>query len=178
MANGLYVMEAANLFVTDDPTASNHLTISELKLPNIEQNYVDHAPGGGPVTIEVDTIFQKFEATFQLAGWSTQVEAQVGMWAGNSRYTRFYAYGVVRERITGEALEAKAVMYGRLGRANPAQWTRGALQHWDYAIKGMVHYELTLAGQEMISWDFFNNTLSIGGVPQNDDVNSILKIGA
>ena len=70
-------MESANLICGDTrsgqecraPGISTHLVLQELKLPAMEENYVDHAPGGAPIAIEMPTHMNKLEATFNLAGW-------------------------------------------------------------------------------------------------------------
>jgi P2 family phage contractile tail tube protein len=175
MPNSVYVMEAANLFCGDaDPSRSNHLTITDLKLPTLEENYVDHVPGGAPVAMEIDTHINRLEATFNLAGWSPEVMVMIG----NSERANqvFTAYGVIRDRRTGIAMEGKAILGGRLGRVNPQSWRRGDLQHHEYSIRSIVHYELYLDGGEIYSWDFFLNQRRIGGVDLNFDINRILRI--
>jgi uncharacterized protein len=175
MSQSVFIMEAANIFCGDfDPSLSQHLTISELKLPNIEESFVDHQAGGSPFTIEIDTILMRLEATFVLAGWSPEVSTMIGSW--EMAQNVFTAYGVIRNRRSGEAIEAKVILGGRLGRANPANWTRGALQHWEYAIRGITHYELYLDSSEMYFWDFFLNTCRMGGRDRNADINRILRI--
>jgi len=126
MANTVYIMESANLFCGDhDPSASNHLVLQELKLPGLEENFVDHAAGGAPLAIEVDTRIQRLEATFNLAGWQPQVMSLLGQ--SNRMRQTFTAYGLVRDRRSGEALEAKSIMEGRLGRVNPTNFRKGDL---------------------------------------------------
>lgn len=175
MANSIYVMEAANLFCGDsDPSLSNHLTISDLKLPGLEENYVDHIAGGASVGIEVDTHINKLESTFNLAGWSPEVMTMIGR--SERAQQVFTAYGVIRDRRSGIAMEGKAIIGGRLGRVNPQAWKRGDLQHHEYSIRGIVHYELYMDGTEIYNWDFFLNQKSIGGVDVNFDVNQILRI--
>lgn len=175
MAANVFLMEAANLFCGDhDPSASNHLTLSELKLPGLEENYVDHVAGGAPVAIEVDTHINKLEAGFNLLGWTPAVMTMIGTFTRAQQV--FTAYGVIRDRRTGEALEAKAIMGGRLGKANPANWQKGSNQHFEYSIKGIVHYELYMDGVEIYNWDYFLNMRRIGGVDMNFDINQILRI--
>jgi hypothetical protein len=175
MANTVYVMESANLFCGDhDPSSSNHLTLQELKLPGLEENYVDHAPGGAPLAIEVDTHVNRLEATFNLAGWSPNVMTLIGS-STRSRQI-FTAYGLVRDRRSGEALEARAVMQGRLGRVNMTNFRKGDLQAHEYSIRGIVHYELYLDGEEIYFWDFFISARRIGGEDLNLELNDILRI--
>jgi uncharacterized protein len=175
MANNVFIMEAANLFCGDiDPSKSNHLTLSELKLPTLEENMVDHIPGGAPVGVEIDTHINKLEATFNLAGWSTNVMTMIG----NSVRAQqvFTAYGVIRDRRSGLAIESKAVIGGRLSKVSPGTFKRGDLQHHEYAIRSIMSYTLEMDHQEIYAWDFFLNQRRIGGVDLNADINQILRI--
>jgi uncharacterized protein len=175
MANEVYVMEAANIFCgSDAPESSNHLTLSEVKLPNLEENFVDHQAGGAPITIEVDTIIQRMEVTFNLAGWSPQVAKLIGSWQAAQQV--YSIYGVIRNRRSGEAIQASATVAGRLGRANPQLWNKGVLQHWEYSIRAITHYELYMDQEEIYFWDFFLNTFSVGGIDRNEVSNRILHI--
>lgn len=148
------IMEGANLFVGNDPTASNHLILSELRLPSLERNYVDHAAGGGAVAIEVDTHLNKLEASFTLAGWQPQV---IGFIHGGDQ--TFQIYGLVRDRRSGRALEAMAIIQGRIGRVTPSPYSRGTVMGHDYAIRAIMHYTLTLDFQPIFSWDWYSNSI-------------------
>lgn len=172
----LYTMEAANLFAGDaNPNASQHLTLQELKLPGLEENYVDHTPGGAPVGIEIDTHINRLEATFNLAGWSPEVMIMIGSWEAALQH--FTAYGLIRDRLSGVARQATAIIWGRLGRVNPTNFRRGDLQAHEYSIRGITHYELTLEGiGDIYLWDFFTSTRIIGGVNQNADLVRTLQI--
>lgn len=161
--NTLLTMESANIFCGAGPAdsqASNHLTLSEVKLPGFDEQYVDHRAGGAPVAIEIDTIFAKLDCTFSLAGWSPQVISLLNSWS--AQQNTFSIYGAIRDRMSGEVQQAVAHIKGRLGRADPQNWRKGDLQHWQYAIRGIVAYQLSLAGGLMVSWDFFQNRLIIG----------------
>lgn len=177
----LYIMEAANLFAGDEqPDNSNHLTLQELKLPGLEENYVDHTAGGAPVGIEVETHMSRLEATFNLAGWNVNVMGLIGAWQREKQ--RFTARGFIRDRRTGSSMTALAVMWGRLGRVNPTNFRRGDLHGHEYAIRGITKYKLTMSmpngggNLELINWDFFTNTRIINGVNQNAEMNSALGI--
>ena len=171
----LYIMEAANLFCgDDDPTGSKHLTLTELQLPNLQEMYQDHHPGGSRVQVEVAVGIEKLEASFKLAGWDPDLLTQFGL--GARALKKFTAYGVIRNKRTGTAIEAKAVLEGRLGRANPEAFQRGEMQGYDYAINGIMHYELHFEGVEKVYWDFFTTDWRIDGVAQNADERAILRI--
>lgn len=175
MPSDLWVMESANIFCGDvDPSRSQHLTITSVKLPNMEEKYVDHEAGGASHAIEVEMIMNKMQAPFKLAGWSPEVASLVGSWLqADNTYT---VYGVVKDRRAGLDLEAKAIIGGRLGKADPDEWSRGSLQHWSYEIRGLTHYELFLDGQEIYAWDFYLNLWRSGGEDRNASRNQILRI--
>jgi P2 family phage contractile tail tube protein len=167
--------EAANLFCGDHDTAtSNHLSLLDLKLPQLEENTVDWTPGGSPVASEVETHINKLEATFNLAGFTPEVMKLIGI-SQRQRQT-FTAYGVLRGRKLGNAVEAKAIMQARLGRVNPTSFKRGDLHQHEYSIKSIVHYELYFGNDEIYYWDMFTNEFRVGGEDINFDTNKILRI--
>lgn len=171
----IYIMEAANLFCGDhDPTASKHLTLTELKLPSLEELYQDHHPGGSRVQIEVAVGIKKLEPTFKLGGWDPDLLSQFGLGATNPKV--FTAYGVVRDKRTGVASEAKAVIEGRLGKIDPEAFKRGDMMGHDYSINEVLHYELYFAEKEKLYWDFFSTDWRIDGTSQNDDERRILRV--
>ena len=107
----IYLMEAANLFCgDDDPTASKHLTLTELQLPNLQEAYQDHQPGGSRVQIEVAVGIQKLEASFKLAGWDPDLLAQFGL--GASART-CYSCGLRRPRARNSARTRRPRNQGR-----------------------------------------------------------------
>ena len=171
----LYVWEAANLFVgTDDPTKSKHLQIISLKLPTLEEILQDHHAGGARVQIEVEVGIKKLEPTFKLAGVDPDLLAQFGL--GAKARNSFTAYSVIRDKRTGQAIEGKAVMEGRLSKIAPDEFKRGDLMGNDYAINELTHYELYFNRVEKFYWDFFTNAFRIDGVDTNADENQILRI--
>jgi P2 family phage contractile tail tube protein len=173
-------MESANLYCgksSKDQGASNHLTLTEIQLPMLEEQYVEHRAGGAPVAIEIDTVVGRLEATFAVIGWTPQISQLFHSWATDDNY--FTMYGVVRDRVSGDAQQAVSLMKGRLARSAPTNWRRGDVLNWNYSIKGITHYELALSGAGLIYfWDFFTNTLQVGGSDRNANTNSLLATGA
>ena len=182
----IYVMESANVICglsggKSAPGISTHLVLQELKLPTLEENYVDHAPAGAPIAIEIPTHMNKLEATFNLAGWDPSIMAFIGQ--DQPRFQDFTAYGLIRDRRTSRAMQAIAKMTGRLGRVNPTAFSKGTLQHHEYSIKSIVAYSLTIeltAGNqaEIYWWDFFTSVRRIGGRDLNADMLRTLAIPA
>lgn len=186
----VFTMESANLVCGDTgsdnaPGKSTHLVLSELKLPGFEENYVDFIPGGAPVAIEIDTHFNRLESNFNLQGWQPEV---MGIMAQSDiQLQSFTAYGLIRDRRTGEALQSVAYMRGRLGRVNPTAFRKGDLQMFEYSIRSIVHYELSMSvavNTQPVSiyyWDFFDSTFIVRGpngveTNVNDDLIRILAI--
>ena len=185
MPSSLLTMESVNMICGDTgdasaPGVSTHLEISELKLPTLEENYVDHTAGGAPVQIEIPMYWNKLEATFNLAGFNPAVMVMIGQQA--RALQRFTAYGLVRDRRTSAALQALAIFECRLGRVNPTNFRKGNLMHHEYSLKSIVHYELylqeTLGAEptELVFWDFFTSVRRVGGVDENAEQNTILAI--
>jgi hypothetical protein len=78
--------------------------------------------------------------------------------------------------MNGAALQAACYVKGRLGLADPQNFARGNAMHWNYAIKGIVHYEMAVDRSPLYYWDFFTNALVVGGIARNADINKILNI--
>ena len=164
----ILVQEAANLFCGDhDPTASQHLVLSELALPALQELYQDHHAGGSPVKIEIPVGIEKLTPTFKLVGHQPEVMTLFGL--GASAVKNFTAYGVLRDKQTAVAQQIKAVMTGRLGKVEQEAFKRGELQHHDYAINGVVRYLVEIDGVEQFFWDFYTAEWRVAGVSQNDE---------
>ena len=171
----IYVMEACNLYAGDhDPTKSKHLTIQELKLPTLQAMYADHHAGGALVQIEVEVGVEKFEPTFKLGGWDPHLLTGFGL--GTRLKDVFTDYGKIIDHRVGRAIEAKAVIEGRLGKIEPDAFQRGELMGHEYAINEVTHYQLWFDEKEKIYWDFYTNSWRVDGVDQNSDTNRILRI--
>ena len=175
--SNFYVMEAVNLFCGDaDPTASKHLTLQEMKLPDLTETFADHTPGGGVLGMQIGmNIVEALEPTFKLAGKDPQLLSQFGL--GSPHRHIYTGYGAIRNKRSGAAIEVKAIMEGRLASIQGDAFQRGELMGHEYAIKEMMRYELWFDGSEKIALDFWTNTKRIDGVDQNADVNRILRIG-
>jgi uncharacterized protein len=88
----------------------------------------------------------------------------------------FTAYGVIRDKRTGIAIESKAIIEGRLGKIEPDAFQRGELQGHEYTINEVMHYELWFNEKEKLFWDFFSTEWRLDGVSQNDDERRILRV--
>jgi len=171
----LYTIDAANLFCgTVDPTNSKHLSIEELKLPDLEEDFKEHTPSGARVGIEIPVGIKKLEWTFKLTGIDPQVLTQFGLSTPISNL--YTAYGVIVDRRTGQQIELKAIAEGRLGKVTQEAIKKGDTSQMDLKISGLTHYEIWFGGKEQIFWDFFTNAWRVDGVDQNATRNQILRI--
>ena len=176
MASTVYIQTAANLFCGDhDPTKSKHLTLDEMRLPSLEENYADHTPGGALVGVEFSTGIKKLEAGFKLKGQDPDLMSQFGL--GSRIRNVFTSYGVIVDKRTGRKIESKAILEARLGRVAPDAFTRGDLAGCDYAMNEIIAYHLYWDGKEKYYFDFFENAWRVDGVDQYRDENVILRIG-
>jgi len=172
----LFVQEAVNLFCGDhDPTKSKHLTLAEMKLPDLQAIYADHHAGGAQVAIEIELGVQKLTPTFKLNGHDPDLLTQFGL--GSKIKHVYTSYGVVRDKRTGRAIESKAIMEARLGKIAPGAFSRGDLQGHEYELNEVTHYELWFDGAPKIEWDFFTSLWRVDGVDQVSDANRIMRIG-
>jgi hypothetical protein len=188
MANeSIYTLESANLICGDvsnktAPGISTHLVLQELKLPTLEENYVDHNAGGANIGIEIPSHMNKLEVTFNLAGWSAEVMKLLAR--DEVPHQMFTAYGLIRNRSDSTALQCIATMHGRLGRVNPTAFSKGNLMHHEYSIKSIVFYSLfmqTIYGanlEEIYYWDFFTSVRRVGGIDLNRQMVQLLGIPA
>jgi P2 family phage contractile tail tube protein len=185
MPASIFTLESFNVICGDtgdaaSPGISTHLEVTNVKLPGLELNMVDHTPGGAPVQIEVPMFENKLESTFTLAGWNPAVMSMFAQWA--RALNRFTVYGLVRDRRSGNALQVMALYEGQLGRANAQDARKNDLFQVEYAIKSIVHYELYMQEvvgaepTEIMFWDFFTSTRRMGGVDLNAEMNTILAI--
>lgn len=176
MANPVWTLEDTNLFCGDGPTNnvdSNHLVLTEMKLPAIDSQFTDHRAGGSMVNIEINNMVARLEATFVLLGMTPQVMSTVNSWSYNNRW--FSCFGVVRDQQTGDVAQAAALIQGQLGRADPQNWTRGNVLHTTYAIRGILHYELFIAGAQIYLFDYFTSSLVVGSEDQMAVINQLLQ---
>lgn len=172
----IYMLEAVNLFMGDhDPSASNHLELESLKLPEPSFKTIEHTPGGGVMGVEfVTTLLEAQTVTFKLVGMNPERLKLFGL---NTPYRSIYtAYGVVRDVRTNREREAKAIIEARLAKMTPDEAKRGEAFGHDYELKEIVSYSLSIGDQPIFEVDFFKNTHSVGGVDQFANKNRILRV--
>ena len=48
--------------------------------------------------------------------------------------------------------------------------------HWSYAIKGIIVYNLYIAGSPIYEWDYYNNVFRVGNVDRNANRTAALNL--
>lgn len=157
----LDVLEAVNLYIGDNPAASLHLQIASMQLPGVVTRFVDHAPGGSPIEVEIPVSTTKLTAGFTLVGW-TKI-AMVSALSGQQTLT---CWGLLREKRSGRPRQARAIIQGWIS-AQPDRYARGTPQSIDYAIGGIMHYDLMIGRQRVYYWDFKTQTGQVGDYGQS-----------
>ena len=176
MATTLFIMEAVNLFCGDhDPTASNHLELMSMKLPDLVQETQEYKPGGGIGAFNMTmTSLAALKFTFKLKGMNPERLTLFGF--GQTARRRFTAYGVVRDKRTNRQMESKAVIEGCLSSITNSEYSRGDGLDHDYEVNDVISASHYIDGKEIYDVDLFTNRFSIGGVSQTDEANRILRI--
>lgn len=172
----IMIVEAMNLFCGDhDPSASNHLSLETMKLPDLEMGSMEHRPGGGPMAINFTMAnVNALESSFKLKGIDPNRLTLFGL--GSNKRRKFTGYGVVRDKRTNDEKEAVVIMEGVLARIGGGEFSKGNGMDFDYAIREIVSYKLTIDADPVYDLDVFLPKFIIGGVDQLEASNRILRI--
>lgn len=167
MPNHPLVLDYANLYcgsAPNDETKSNHLVLTELTLPTLEIQYVDHRAGGAPVAVEIDVVMTRMELSFEIVGITPQIMALLRNLESSKH--DFFAYGNLRDYMSGDAMQLEAIFRGQLARVEPRPIRRGNVFHMKYQVRGLMRYELYIGDDNVpiYRWDFFNNEFESGDI--------------
>lgn len=174
--SNLYIMESVNLYCGDhDRDASKHLTLASLKLPSLEEATADHMAGGSMMGITLGMgVLNALEVTFKLNGYDPHMLTMFGL--GKKTREFYTAYGVIRDKRSNKAIEAKSIFQARLGRIEADEFSKGDLLGHDHQLIEIMHYESYFDGAEKHFVDFFNQTWRVDGVSQNEEERRIMRI--
>jgi P2 family phage contractile tail tube protein len=166
MPNAVLTLDSANIFCSANSAhpadIGNHLGLVDVQLPKLEYQFVDHKAGGAPFQIEIDVAIVKLQVEFSLLGFTPQVMKQINSWADMQNW--FTIYGVLRNQFTGDMSQAAALIHGKLGLVDPGSWQKGNVLHHKYSIRGIIHYELYIADEEIYVWDWPTCVFRVGGI--------------
>jgi phage tail tube protein FII len=165
MASTIYHMDAANLFVgDDDPTNSLYLSLMNVKLPTLEEVTKEHSGGGAIASIELGMrVMKALTMTFKLVGMDPKVHNRF-MPASPIKYTM---RGNMRDIREQKDIEVKAIIQGRMSKAEMSDFDKSKGVESDYEIKEVPFYQLFFGGDEQQYFDLYAGPagLRIGGQP-------------
>lgn len=141
-------------------SASLHLKLTDVKLPTIEEIYIDHRAGGAPVAVEIDVMMAKLSCEFTILGLDIDTLRMIRPVAAAD--SEFHVYGLIHDTTTGVYAQAAATLVGRLGNMEPGVYRRETALRTHYGIRGVSFYQLVIAGELIYYWDFFGNRFVIG----------------
>lgn len=161
MASTLCVLDAANMFVGDDPTASMHLVLKSVKIPALNERTKDHDAlgGAGSLTLGLKSI-EALEVAFKCEGFPTDVIAKF-MSPTSNRYT---IRGNFRDIRAARDIPMVAVVEGRMTSVDFSEFSREGGMETDYMLKQVTSYNLVFDGREMFNYDAF---IGLGSVRIN-----------
>lgn len=173
-----YIFEGVNMFAGDDgPDNSKHLTLESVKMPDFDETTQAHFGGGAIGEINVAGLGLKaLELGFNAKGFDPQLKSQFGLGQAGARRKPYTVYGAYRDLQGGSLKEFKAVAEGRLVTITGDDMKRGELQGFQYKVTEILRYRLFFAQQEKYFYDYFTSSWRVDGVPQNAEMNNILRI--
>jgi len=148
-------MDAANLFVGDeDPTKSQFLRIKNVKIPSLEEMTTEHTGGGAMASVELGLgTMNALTLGFELQGFNPDVmNSFMNAGGGRKKYT---VRGNIKNARTHADIELKAIIDGRMVKADFGQYEKSSPSDTTYEIKEIMFYQLMYAQQERFYFDYF-----------------------
>lgn len=157
----IYHMDAASLFVGDDPTNALTLELKGVKIGSLVEKTRSHMPGGGPMGVKLGMRkLEPPEPSFKAEGLNPGVMPHF-MPGEPTMYT---VRGNIRDLTGQRDIAAKALIRGRLTNIDIGEWgTDDGIQS-DYKIDEIIYYQMFFDGVEQ--W-YFNLSEGYLGVRIN-----------
>jgi len=163
---GIYIMDMATIMVGDDPDNLNHLKLTNVQLPSLEETTNQHTPGGAVMGLEIGmTMLAALNLTFKMKGLNPETYGKLGI--GQARRLNYTIRGNVRDVVEDRNMAGKAVVTGRMTTLNQSEFARESGVDEDFAVKEIVRYQFFLDGAERYYFDYFRGPAGarIGGNP-------------
>lgn len=160
MANTLYIMDAAALFLGDeDPTDAEIITIKSVKIPALKEKTKSHMGGGATMEINLGMrAIEPLEFTFKLEGVNEKAMSQLMPVAGRLKYT---VRGNIRDLRSGADIGIRAIIDGRMTSYEPGEFSRDNGMESDYMFAEIMGYRLIVNDVEKFYFDFFAGPLGV-----------------
>lgn len=171
----ILLMEAANLFIGEDPEKSKHLKLQSLALPTLEYGTSEHMPGGGPLAVQWTMgQLKPLEPTFKLIGFDEEAYAAAGV--GSNVPRLFTARGSIRRKSDGRLFGAVAVIKGTLSKIAPEAFEASKALGHDHAMADVTRYSLEIGGRIWFDVDYFAGKRSQFGVDEWRETRQLLGL--
>ncbi|WP_274626583.1 phage major tail tube protein [Arvimicrobium flavum] len=155
----LYLLTAVDVRRATQSGTSRATTISKLTIPAIKIVTTEHNPGGGVMAVDfAQPRIEKVEPAFEIKGFDTDVFHGFGL------VDRWVFAGAVRDKKTGKAQSARAVIEGAVTDWEPDEASPTEFVGCNHAIKEVTHYEFWLNGEELWYVDFWERIIRRKGI--------------
>lgn len=155
----LYLLTAVDVRRATQAGSSRATIISKMAIPAIKFVTSEHNPGGGVMAVDfAQPRIEKVEPAFEVKGFDTDI------FGGMGEVERWTFAGSVRDKKTGKAQPARAVIEGAITEWTPDEASPTEFVGCNHAIKEVTHYEFWLNGVELWYVDFWERILRRGGV--------------
>ena len=155
-------MEQVDVRRADDPNDSKVLTLTKLGLPKLVRKKAEHTPGGGVGSINfVMPQLDAFEPTFSTKGHDPQVLREFGFAAG--QFDKWTFAATLRNTRTNKIVPMRATIQGLISEWSPGDHTPGELINCDHTFAEVSYTDLTIAGEEIYAWGFYERIGRSGG---------------
>lgn len=155
----LYLLTAVDVRRATQSGTSRATIISKLTIPAIKFVVTEHNPGGGVMAVDfTQPRIEKVEPAFESKGFDADV------FGGLGEVDRWNFAGAVRDKKTGKAQPARAIIEGAITEWTPDEASPTEFVGCNHAIKEVTHYEFWLNGEELWYVDFWERVLRRKGV--------------
>lgn len=160
MANTLYIMDAAALFLGDeDPTDAEIITIKSVKIPALKEKTKAHMGGGATMEVNLGMrALDPLEFSFKLEGVNEKAMGQLMPVSGRLKYT---VRGNIRDIKTGDDIGIRAIVDGRMTSYEPGEFSRDQGMESDYMFAEIMGYQLFVNDVEKFYFDYFGGPLGV-----------------
>ncbi|MFN4098142.1 MAG: phage major tail tube protein [Pararhodobacter sp.] len=154
----LYMLTAVDVRRANEPDSSRAITISKMTIPAVKFMTASHNPGGGVMGVEFALPrAEPIEPAMEIKGFDTDIFRGLGL------VDRWTFAGAVRDKKTGLAIPARAIIEGAIVEWEPDEASPEEFVGCTHAIKEVTHYEFLLNGQELFYVDFWERVMRRNG---------------
>ncbi|NMG39795.1 hypothetical protein GRZ55_11125 [Chelativorans sp. ZYF759] len=154
----LYMLTAVDVRRANEPDSSRATTISKLTIPAIKFMTASHNPGGGVMAVDFTLPrVEPIEPAMEIKGFDTDIFRGLGM------PERWTFAGAVRDKKTGIAVPARAIIEGSITEWEPDEASPEEFVGCTHALKEVTHFEFSLNGQELFYIDFWERIMRRNG---------------